>query len=281
MDTKSKTPLDYTEELSDIEFSELILELCVHKGVNLIFNQKHCEILINSKFALAKEALDGIFIESDICIEAPPKSGEIKQRFLQTALKILHQEQLGKLLNLEASKVRRTSLMTSTFPLNLNPGSKLNMEFLQLLRDTENKEIFRGSLKEIVDLKWQQMRIPVIVHSMAYFMNACLVGLHLVMINRPGLKMKRLLIFINLMQSTREVLQMIQQCKKYFLDFWNWLDFFGLSLFLIYILFGRLSSCPQYREVSDYLYLISIFLIVLRGSMAMFRVIQVQDSTFS
>jgi hypothetical protein len=96
-------------------------------------------------------------------------------------------EQLGQLLNLKNAKfAKRITLLTSKFAIDLNPGSKQNMKFLELLRDTHNKEVFRGSLKELVDLKWQQMKKLVVIHSMIYFVNALLVGLNLIIPNSLG-----------------------------------------------------------------------------------------------
>jgi hypothetical protein len=87
LDLHAKTPFDYSEELKDFEFSELILDLCTYHGVLIIFNQRHCEILIKSEYSLAKEAFEGMFIQSDICMTDAPKSGEIKQGFLETTIR--------------------------------------------------------------------------------------------------------------------------------------------------------------------------------------------------
>jgi hypothetical protein len=72
------------------------------------------------------------------------------------------------------SSFMRFKQMTSKFPMNLSPGS--NLELLEITRDTENREIFRGKFQLFVDYKWQQMKIRVYIHSSFYCIFAVLVG---------------------------------------------------------------------------------------------------------
>ena len=63
----------------------MILEKCVSHQVKIIFDFKHVLNLIDSDFSLAKDALEGIFTSSDICVENFKSLGTIKQKFLSDA----------------------------------------------------------------------------------------------------------------------------------------------------------------------------------------------------
>ena len=55
----------------------------------------------------------------------------------------------------ETEDIRRIEFYTSTIPMNLTPGSKSSLEFLQSMKNADNVEIFRTCVASFIDYKWE------------------------------------------------------------------------------------------------------------------------------
>jgi hypothetical protein len=64
---------------------------------------------------------------------------------------------------------------------------------------------------------------------------------------------------------------MIHLKKKYFNESWNWFDFFGQIFFFIYLMSEGKTLPSNARMAMDCIHLVSIALILNRGSMAILR----------
>lgn len=144
------------------------------------------------------------------------------------------------------------------FCLPVNIGSESSLEFLNIIIDCENKEIFRTEvIKHFIENRWKLLRYWTISYTILNFLNV--IFLILFFMNPFSYYNSLGLIIINLILLLWESIQFADSGLNYFIDSWNILDL--IRLFFT-ILWGLLINQGFKNR---YLTWITFFLNLLRG----------------
>jgi WD40 repeat protein len=112
----------------------------------------------------------------------------------------------------------------SVLKFNFEVGSFNSLMLLRAIRHSSNAELFRTDLlKSIVKYKWTKVYWILLGEAVVFFMMIAGVS-YFTMTQAGGYFSLSLLLFLNLLTTIRETIQLVESPRKYFKDIWNLVD---------------------------------------------------------
>ncbi|OMJ70986.1 hypothetical protein SteCoe_30913 [Stentor coeruleus] len=126
-------------------------------------------------------------------------------------------------------------LKVSLFPLPAYRSSGEMVKVLRALLSCTNKEIFKTQIiQTYINYKWQEWKLWIYFHAFIMLIN--LIFLCLILTNFNSIFYLLSFIFVNWILVFIELVQLLQDGKKYFYDPWNLLDSTRIILTILWIL---------------------------------------------
>lgn len=165
---------------------------------------------------------------------------------------------------MEGKKRHRVEFLTSAFKINNSIGSKQRIEWLTLLNEAQNDDVFLSNISLLVDFMWDQDYHLVLIDGVVHLAYAILLTIDAMFLDHNR-NSKYATLGITFFLSLKEFYQMyINGIINYVMDYYNFMDIFGEFLYCVYALNYLLSEDGHDNAKVEYAHIIGLFCIYLR-----------------